>query len=62
VLEFLEGVSHKALAASGVRPQDVWTTAAGVETRRAIEAGRQVRDEMHRPVIMTSAERESFWK
>jgi hypothetical protein len=62
VLEFLEGVSHRALAASAVRPHEVWTTVAGVETRRAIDAGRKALVEMNRPVIMTSADKGSFWK
>ena len=62
VLEFLDGLKLRALAASGARHTEVWLGPGGIETRRAIEAGQRVALEMNRPVIMTSAERGDFWK
>jgi hypothetical protein len=61
VLEFLEGLKLRALASSGARQTEFWLANGGVETRRAIEAGRRVAQEMDRPVILTKADH-SFWK
>jgi len=54
VIEYLEGVQLVSLAASGARRTEVWRGESGIETRRALEAGRRVARETGSADLLTS--------